>query len=253
MKYIQGVFELIKKEKLSDTVFDFTVLAPEIAQKATAGQFVNILCDAKTLRRPISICEIDSKASTLRIVFEIRGEGTSWLSQQSVGSKLDIMGPLGRPFTEGLNGKKCIVVGGGIGVPPMLGISHEFENVDAVLGFRSKGNMILLDDFNKSCNNVFVATDDGSYGHYGNVGDLLKDKINDCDVVFACGPTPMLKAVSEIAERNSKLCYVSLEQRMGCGIGACLVCACKTKDNGGEHYRHVCKHGPIFDSREVEW
>nr|MCR4926237.1 dihydroorotate dehydrogenase electron transfer subunit [Clostridiales bacterium] len=163
------------------------------------------------------------------------------------------IGPLGSDFKEEMSDEKCVVIGGGIGVPPMLGISDMFENVDAILGFRSAENAILISDFNENCNNVFLTSDDGTIGYHGFVTDVLKDKIEQYEVVFACGPKPMLKAVADIAKQNSKPCFVSLEERMGCGIGACLVCACKTKEKDGEHYRHVCKDGPIFNAEEVEW
>lgn len=253
MRYIQGVFEIVEKKELQEGIFDFTILAPEMAKMASGGQFVNILCENKTLRRPISICRINRETGEIRLVFEIRGEGTFWLSERWQGDRIDIIGPLGAAFRKGLEDKKCVVVGGGIGVPPMLEIADTFKYADAILGFRNKDRAILVPDFEKVCQSVYLCSDDGTLARKCFVSDILKEKIGAYDIVFACGPHPMLKAVADIAEKAAKECFVSLEERMGCGIGACLCCACKTHDKQGEHYRHICKAGPIFNASEVEW
>lgn len=255
MKYVQQDFKITSVKKLGETVFDFTVSAPEITERAVAGQFVNILCGAKTLRRPISICGIDRENGLLRIVFEIRGEGTKWLSERQAGEYINILGPLGKGFNAELQGSDAVVVGGGIGTPPMLEAAKLFSGeADAILGFRSESAVILENDFRKACKNVTVTTDDGSYGVHGFVTDVLRERLKKpCTAVLACGPTPMLKAVAAVAEENGVECFVSLEERMGCGIGACLVCACKTKGEKGEGYSHVCKNGPVFNAKEVVW
>lgn len=255
MKYIQDDFKILTVNKLNSAAFDFTIEAPEIAERAKAGQFVNILCDGKTLRRPISLCGIDKSKGTIRIVFEVRGEGTLWLSERKEGDIINVLGPLGNGFPADEKYENVVFVGGGIGVPPLLETSKVYgKKADAILGFRSKSALILEDDFKEVCENVYVTTDDGSYGHHGFVTDILKERLEKpCDAVFACGPGPMLKNVAAMAEAKGIPCFVSLEERMGCGIGACLVCACKTKEKDGEHYRHVCKNGPVFDSREVVW
>ena len=148
-------------------------------------------------------------------------------------------------------------MGGGIGVPPLLGASAPYgENATVLLGFRNMRAIILSDEFEANGADVRIATDDGSYGHHGFVTQLLAQRLDEapCDVIYACGPTPMLKLVAAEAEQRGIRCMVSLEERMGCGVGACLVCACKTKrEDGSETYRHVCKNGPVFDSREVVW
>jgi dihydroorotate dehydrogenase electron transfer subunit len=247
MKYIQGEYEIVNSQKLTDTIYDITVSCPEMVDLAVCGQFVHIRCGEKILRRPISICGIDKKNGTLRLIYEVRGEGTLWLSKQNVGSVLDIMGPLGNGFKLDSVQGKVLFVGGGIGVPPLLEASKNFaENACAI---------ILEDDFKNICQDVYITTDDGSYGHHGLVTHVLKEKLSggEYSCVFACGPTPMLKAICVLSEEYGVECQVSLEERMGCGVGACLVCACKTKKNGVENMSHVCKDGPVFASKEVVW
>ena len=224
------------------------------AQIATPGQFVHIQCgDANLLRRPISICDWSVDHDWIRMVFEDRGEGTHWLSQRKVGETLDVLGPLGHGFTMTPEGR-YLLVGGGIGVPPMLGCAmHGGHDNVAILGFRSQQNTMLLDDFSSSCAGVRLATDDGSLGYHGFVDALVRQELEKDDgfaAVLACGPKPMLRNVARVAEEFGVSCQVSMEERMGCGIGACLVCACKTKDG---HQKHACKDGPVFDSKEVDW
>lgn len=249
----QTTYKIIKAEKLSETAYLFAVYCPEMAEKAKAGQFVHILCGEKTLRRPISICDIDRENGTLTIVFEVRGEGTAWLAERKVGDELDILGPLGNGFALNKD-KKAIFIGGGIGTPPMLGALKAYgKNATAILGFRGKENAILISEFEKNADEVFVTTNDGTLGRRGFVTDVLREKLSADKnaVVYACGPMPMLKGIAAMCEEFDTECFVSLEERMGCGIGACLVCACKTKEKDGEHHRHVCKNGPVFNAREV--
>jgi len=224
------------------------------AQISTPGQFVHVKCgDANLLRRPISICNWSADRDLIRMVFEDRGEGTHWLSQRKVGECLDVLGPLGHGFTMTPEGR-YLLVGGGIGVPPMLGCAmHGGHDNVAILGFRSQQNTMLLEEFSKACSGVRLATDDGSLGHHGFVDALVRqelEKDNGFTAVLACGPKPMLRNVARVAEEYGIPCQVSMEERMGCGIGACLVCACKTKDG---HQKHACKDGPVFDSKEVDW
>jgi len=251
MKYNVCNARLIKREEIAKGIFDFLVECPELAGKAQAGQFAHIAVPGKTLRRPISIC--DATDTTLRIVFQIKGEGTKILSKTKVGEDINILAPLGHGFTIP-KGKKTAFVGGGIGVPPMLYSAKQASNAVAILGFRNKNAIILENDFRAVCDKVYVATDDGSYGIHGFTTDILKEIIDDVDMVCSCGPTPMLKIVSQICAEHNKPCQVSLEERMGCGIGACLVCACKTLDeNGNIEHSHVCKKGPVYNAEEVVW
>lgn len=243
---------LITKEKLSENIYDFTVECPEMAAKTKAGQFLHIICGGDAyLRRPISVCEvIDNKA--LRFIFQVRGIGTDALAQKNVGDMLDVLGPLGNGFDiENVSGK-TLLVGGGIGVFPLLELSKKLgKNCSVLLGFRSKADMMMTDEFAKYADNVFVATNDGSCGYKGLVTDVLKNIVssNKIDGIFVCGPTPMMKATAQIAVEYNIPAQVSLEERMACGIGACVGCVCTI--NGQR--RRVCKDGPVFNASEVEW
>lgn len=252
MKYDVMLCKIISKRQLTADVFDLTVGAGKLAQAAQPGQFAHIYVPGKTLRRPISICEIDRAAGTLRFVFQIRGEGTAWLADVCSGDMLDILAPLGNGYSLGNTRQRAVFVGGGIGVPPLLEAAKAFgENATLLAGFRNEEGIILKEDFEKNGNRVLIATDDGSYGHHGLVTDLLDDL--DFDVIFACGPAPMLKSVCKAAAARGVPCQISLEERMACGIGACLGCACRLKKDGREFYGHVCKDGPVFDYETVVW
>lgn len=242
--------QLLKANKLTDDIFDFTLHCPQLAAKAKAGQFAQIYLSGHTLRRPISICGIDREIGTLRFVFQIRGQGTAELAALQPDAMIEILAPLGNGFPIDPT-KKILLVGGGIGVPPMLGCAAELnQNATAILGFRNKNAVILEHDFQSFGAKTLIATDDGSYGHHGLVTDLAQNE--DFDVIFACGPLPMLKAVTKLAGERSVPCYISLEERMACGIGACLGCAVSLyNDNGEAYYGHVCKDGPVFDSCRV--
>lgn len=249
-KYDVICCKLLQKRKLTEDIFDMTVEAPEFAAAAEAGQFAHIYVPGKTLRRPISICGVDRGEGTLRFVFQIRGDGTRILAETAEGASLDILAPLGKGFQLGDTARKAVFVGGGIGVPPLLEASRAFgANGTAVLGFRNRDAVILEEDFRALGCAVRIATDDGSAGHHGLVTDCLKDL--DFDVLFACGPTPMLKAVCAVAKARGVECQISLEERMACGIGACLGCACRLLEDGKETFGHVCKDGPVFPYQEV--
>ena len=254
MNYMERVCPIAANEPIGPGFIDLTVQSADMARAAACGQFVNIRCGAKTLRRPISICEIGE--DTLRLVYEVKGEGTAWLSQRKAGENLEILGPLGQGFKLKNAPENAVLIGGGIGTPPMLQTAKALKNPTAILGFRTRNLMILADDFAAACGAVHICTDDGSFGHHGFATDVLKQKIAEgtCGLILACGPIPMLKNVAAIAEENGIPCQVSLEQRMGCGIGACLTCACKNKNpmyvTGNAH---VCKNGPVFNAKEVIW
>ena len=172
------------------------------------------------------------------------------MSEMKSGTDVDILAPLGNGFKIE-KGKRYCLIGGGIGVPPMLYTAKQTENPLVITGFRNKSLVILQDDFKKAGAELVLATDDGSAGVHGFVTDILKERINDVDEVCACGPTPMLKAVAAVCQENNKPCQISLEERMACGIGACLVCAVKVRKNGEEIMQHVCKNGPVFNAEEV--
>lgn len=244
------------KKNIAKGVFDIWVFCPQIASDAKPGQFVNVKCSDFTLRRPISICEIDAQNGLIRLVFEARGEGTSWLAGKNEGDCIDLLGPLGNGFMLGKTDRPVIFVGGGIGVPPLLGAAKPFgASATAILGFRSAAAVILKEDFERQGASVTICTDDGTAGRHGVVTTSLEERFDasDCSAVFACGPKPMLAAIAASCEKRNITCFVSMEERMACGVGACLSCACKVKYEGSEKYFHVCKNGPIFNAKMIVW
>lgn len=246
-------YELIYKKKIAEDIFDFRIKSNEIAKEAKCGQFLHINCGNGTLlRRPISICDV-SDDGIVRFIFEKRGKGTAELSEFKTGDFIDVLGPLGNGFTvDNEKYRTPVIIGGGIGVFPLYSLAKNLKNPTVFLGFRTKDRVVLDDEFSAVSDTV-VATDDGSYGYNGFAAELLKEHIKDnhTDIIYACGPTPMLKVVKNIAEDAKIFCEISLEQRMGCGIGACLVCSCETIHDGMEKYARVCKNGPVFPSSEV--
>ena len=250
MKFDAQDCELVFKKQLTDTIYDFRLKNKSLAEITKPGQFVQILVPSKTLRRPISVCDVEN--DTIRLVFEIRGEGTQILSETKVGEFINIIAPLGNGFDIAPD-KKTIFIGGGIGVPPMLYSAKQCgKNATVINGFRNQKAVILEEDFKSFAGNVIITTDDGSYGIHGFVTQPLQEYIKNADMVCACGPMPMLKNISKIAKENNIPCQISLEQRMACGVGACLGCAVAVLDeNGSQTYKHVCKDGPVFNSEEV--
>ena len=256
MKYTQGQFIITNKTALAREIYSFTIACPEVAQAASPGQFVHIRAKGFTLRRPISICGIDKEKGTLRIVFEIRGEGTEEIARLNKGDFIDMLAPLGHGFTLDENFRKVVLIGGGIGTPPMLPLAQYYgERAVAVSGFRNASAVILQQDFSATGAKTVLCTDDGSVGIHGFVTQPLKElaEKGGIDAVYACGPMPMLKGVSAICQENGIYCEISLEERMACGIGACLGCACRTTRNDEEYVAHVCKDGPVFKAEEVLW
>ncbi|MBU5434080.1 dihydroorotate dehydrogenase electron transfer subunit [Pseudoflavonifractor sp. MSJ-37] len=247
---MQQLCPVVAAERLNPYACALTLEAGPMAEQARCGQFVHIKCGhSRLLRRPISICDVDG--TRLKIVFEVRGEGTEWLSHRRPGATLDVLGPLGHGFDA--SSAKILVVGGGIGVPPMLYTAKKAAGeVHAVLGFRSADRAMLLDTFTAVCKSVSVASDDGSLGYHGFVDAVAREKLAEGGFtsVLCCGPKPMLRSVARVAEAAGVPCQVSMEERMGCGVGACLVCTCDMKDGTR---KHACKDGPVFDSKEVDW
>jgi dihydroorotate dehydrogenase electron transfer subunit len=250
--------KIIDLQMLSDDVCKMTIRSEYVAANAKPGQFVNIRCGGldAMLRRPISICDVNITNNTFDIVFQIKGKGTSKLSLMCAGDA-DIMAPLGKPFCIDDKYKNVCVVGGGIGTFPLLYLLKGYKDIQktALLGFRTKAAVVLEDCFREVAQNVQIATDDGTYGPKAFVTELLEKRIIEQkpDIVYTCGPAQMMQRVAAIAEKNDIPCQVSMEQRMGCGIGACLVCACKTKQGDDWGFSHVCKDGPVFWSTEVCW
>lgn len=250
--------KIVDVKQLSPVIYKMKIQSEYISQNARPGQFVNVKCSEginALLRRPISICDVDADCGTLDIVFQVKGIGTEYLSKKQPGELVDIIAPLGKGFDLSAQYGKIAVVGGGIGVFPLL---YLLKNSPAAkklsfLGFRSEEYAVMEKEFGLVSDELDIYTDDGSRGTKGLVLDGLKDylKRDRVDIIYTCGPTPMIKKVVETADEYGILCQVSLEQRMGCGIGACLVCACKTKLGDEWEYSHVCKDGPVFWSGEV--
>lgn len=256
MSYQQIAAPILKKEAIAANIYRFVILCKDLAKTAVPGQFVHILPKGSTLRRPISICEIDAEQETLTIVFEVKGEGTKNISQQNPGETMDVLGPLGHGFTLLPDAKKVVLVGGGIGNPPMLSLANVYgQKAVAICGYRSASIVTLQKEFAASGAKTILCTDDGTAGRKGLVTQCLEEElcISGGDMVYACGPRPMLKHVAEVAKKYNIPCEVSMEERMGCGIGACLVCACQLEREGKSVMGHVCKDGPVFCAEEVVW
>jgi dihydroorotate dehydrogenase electron transfer subunit len=241
----------ITESKPLGDYFLLTVTCAALAKEAKPGQFLHVKCGEKTLRRPISIHNVEGDQVTM--VYEAKGDGTRWLSERKSGETLDILGPLGHGFPE-ISGK-VLVVGGGIGVPPMFLAARRADQADAVLGFRSQEKALLVEDFTQVCGQVKLMSDDGSLGQKGFVAQGVQEMLeeNSYSAVFACGPKIMLKTTYAAAKAAGVPCYVSMEERMGCGIGACLVCAVRILKDGEPVMGHVCKDGPVFRGEEVDW
>lgn len=234
--------------EIAPMVFSMKLQCGALATGCLPGQFVHIMCPGGYLRRPISIC--DATEDEIRIVFAVKGEGLLSLSKQKAGDKVNVLGPLGKGFSA--SDGKTLLIGGGIGVFPLYLLGRK-TNCEAILGYKNKENVMLADDFNALCK-THICTDDGSFGTKGFVTDVLSEylKENTPDIICACGPMPMLKAVAKIANEKNIPCEISLEERMACGIGACLGCSVPLYNSEGEIVNgHVCKDGPVFSSLEV--
>ena len=238
-------------------------LSTAVAAYAQCGQFISVYSnsDARLLPRPISICEIDNtdKPGRLRIVYRVAGEGTREFSRMTKGEELTILGPNGNGFFEAMGNApagdaKALLIGGGIGIPPMLELAKKLEcEVFIVAGYRSQEEMFLTKEL-EGAGKLYIATDDGSFGSKGTVIDAIKENGIRADVIFACGPTPMLKGVKELANDTGIPAYISMEERMACGIGACLACVCgsvKEDDHSRVNNKRVCADGPVFLASEV--
>ena len=247
MKYDVRQLELLSNQEIADGIFDMRLEYKQDDLPVMCGQFAHVYVPGKSLRRPISVC--DASDGVLRLVYQVKGEGTKIMSQMQPGTVVDVLVPLGNGFHIE-PGKRYCLIGGGIGVPPMLYTAKQCDNPLVITGFRGRELVCLQDDF-KEISELLLCTDDGSAGVKGFVTDILRDKIGEVDEVCACGPMPMLKAVAAVCREFSKPCQISLEERMGCGVGACLVCAVKVRKDGEEIMQHVCKNGPVFNAEEV--
>ena len=243
---------IVNNEQIADNVYAVTFDLGETA-KVRCGQFGNIsVGGTHLLRRPIAICK--TEGNTVTFCYQIKGEGTQLLKTMGAGTRLNVLMPLGNGFFVEENEQKVALVGGGVGVFPLISVLREYgatKEISAYIGYRNKGAVCGVEEFEKAHKFVGV-TDDGSFGEKMNAvqafaADLAKG--NRPDVVLACGPTPMLRALISLVEQENLPCYVSLEERMGCGIGACLVCVCDMTN--GKKAR-VCKDGPVFNAKDVQ-
>jgi dihydroorotate dehydrogenase electron transfer subunit len=256
MKTVDAV--ILQNIPIAKEIYSMILYFPQgFDTQPVPGQFINIEIPDKShiLRRPISISDVSVEHKAVTIIYQVKGEGTKEMSRLNAGEKINVFAFLGNGFTLPENAKKILLIGGGIGVAPMLYCAKGWSDVnfDAILGFRTADICYHLEEFAKVCGNVQVVTEDGTKGSKGYVTDVLKEylKREKIDCIFTCGPLPMLRAVANMAAENDIDCFVSLEERMGCGMGACLVCNCKIKSADGFDYKRVCTDGPVFDAKEV--
>ena len=240
----QGIFEIIENIPLTENVYKMT-LCGDISAITAPGQFVNIQLDGLYLRRPISVCDLGE--NTLTIIYKAVGKGTKQMAVMKEG-KLDILTGLGNGYDLSVAGDKPVLLGGGVGVPPMYLLAKkliaEGKKVSVILGFNTKSEVFFENEFKALGADVTVTTVDGSYGVKGFVTDALKTM--DYTYFYTCGPEPMLKAVYQASTTSGQM---SFEKRMGCGFGACMGCSCKTITG----YKRICKEGPVMRKEEILW
>lgn len=227
---------------------------PELAREAQPGQFLHIRCGENQLRRPISIGGVEQE--TLTVIFEVKGKGTRWLSARRPGDVLDVLGPLGHGFPVAELDGKVLLVGGGVGVPPLYFAAQRLGRCDALLAFRSADRAMLQKEFEAQCETVKIMSDDGSVGQKGFAAQGAEQLLagGGYEAVLACGPKIMLKTTYEVCAKAGVPCYVSMEERMGCGIGACLGCSVPLKNpDGTRRMARACADGPVFRAEEVIW
>ena len=241
----QGFYEIKSNKQLTESIFEM-VLIGDTSSITAPGQFINIKLDGFYLRRPISICDYDD--STITIIYKVVGEGTEVMSKMNAGEKLDVLCGLGNGFDTSKSMDKPVLIGGGVGVPPMYNLCKklisEGKSVTVILGFNKKDEIFYEDEFKKIGADVKVTTVDGSYGIKGFVTDALKE--TEYSYFFTCGPMPMFKAIESTATTSGQY---SFEERMGCGFGACMGCSCKTKYGN----KRICKDGPVLTREEIIW
>ncbi len=245
---------ILENEPLATGIFRMR-LRTDAAAGAVAGQFVNLYMKdgAHLLPRPISICEIDREGGVLTLVYRVAGEGTSAFAQLRGGDDIDLIGPVGNGFPLEVAAERALFIGGGIGIPPMLAAAREWKgDAVVVLGFRDEA--FLTEEFKALGYPVYLSSDTGAVGRKGTVMDVIREEGITAALAYACGPKPMLAAIKAWAEEEDVTAYVSMEERMACGVGACLGCVCGSTGVDGHskvHNKRVCKDGPVFEAREV--
>lgn len=241
----QGIFKITSNEKIARDIFKMT-LAGDTSAITAPGQFVNIKLDGLFLRRPISVC--DCVGENLTLIYKTVGHGTEQMSRITAGDELDLLTGLGNGYNTKISGGSPLLVGGGVGVPPMYMLCKKLisggKNVTVVLGFNSKDDVFYENEFRALGADVHIATADGTYGTKGFVTDVIKDM--QYTFFYTCGPEPMFRAMHKIMKTPGQY---SFEERMGCGFGACMGCSCKTLTGN----KRICKEGPVMESEEIIW
>lgn len=252
MKYKEEA-EVLSQEYLGDEIYSMWIRTQHIARESVPGQFLSLYCrdESRLLPRPISLCEIDRENGRIRLVYRTAGKGTREFSRLKSGDRLSVLGPLGNGFPLEPAGR-ALIVGGGIGVPPLLQLARELPGEKTlVMGYRSR---TYLERELGAEAPLVISTEDGSLGTKGNVLDAIRENHLEADTIYACGPLPMLRALKEYARENGKKAWVSLEEKMACGIGACLGCVVESRDTDDHskvRNKRVCAEGPVFDAEEV--
>ena len=240
----QGVFEIAENTRLTENVYKMRLVG-DVSYITSCGQFINIKLDGLYLRRPISVCDVDNESVT--IIYKVVGRGTEQMSTMNIGERLDVLTGLGNGYDLSLSGDKPLLLGGGVGVPPLYLLAKKLieqgKEVSVILGFNSENEVFYENEFKALGCNVTVTTVDGSYGVKGFVTNAYP---NDYTYFYTCGPEPMLKSVYKTAVTSGQM---SFEERMGCGFGACMGCSCKTIAG----YKRICKDGPVMKKEEILW
>lgn len=259
----KGILQVMSNEPVADRVFRMRLQGDLVKKMDSPGQFLHVKCGSgidPLLRRPISICDVNMEQGILDMIYRIEGSGTKMLSEAVSGMEIDVLGPLGTgfPIKHRQKGERALLIGGGVGVPPLLYLAKQLVTmgirVTSIIGFGT-ANQVFLEEELGRCGEVHVITIDGSKGHQGLVTDLLNEEYgldnSSWDVLYSCGPIPMLKALQDRYKETEKEGYLSLEQRMACGVGACLACICPTVEEADKSYYKICTDGPVFDLRKV--
>lgn len=255
MKYKETAIITEQKEIATD-IYSLWIKTGEIAKEAVPGQFLSVYSrdESRMLPRPISICEVDKKLGRVRLVYRIAGKGTAEFSRYEPGDTLEIVGPLGNGFPLEKGYKKVFLIGGGIGIPPMVELSKKLPGKKFIVAGYRNCELFLRTELEEN-GTMYIATEDGSVGTKGNVLDAIRENNLDAEAIFACGPTPMLRALKSYAAEQGIDCYLSLEERMACGVGACLACVCSSMDVDSHTHvknKRICKDGPVFAAEEIE-
>lgn len=254
MKY-KELATVVEQREIASGIYSLWIQTEQIAKEAKPGQFLSLYSrdESRMLPRPISICEIGREGGKIRMVYRIAGKGTEEFSHLTSKDRIEVLGPLGNGFPLDTGAKKAFLMGGGIGIPPMVQLAKELDmEVQVIAGYRDE--QFLTDELAAN-GALYIATEDGSAGTKGNVMDAIRGHALTADIIYACGPKPMLRAIKAYAEEQGIPCWISMEERMACGIGACLACVCQSKEVDGHthvHNKRVCKDGPVFLSTEVE-